>query len=229
MSGGEDEETSEARSEGEEAILSMNICTSSEGENPSNDEVGNENENLVIQSEGFVQSKSKCKCRGGDSKLLKKLLSRNLSAAGLKSDMDCLATLRKIMKSKQHGGDLTHVCYTHLHALGRHFGLQVKKLKTPTLRSRLRLIWDHRLNLNEFKLSHPQWCRLLRRPEVPDDLHGVFAQRVVRDNMELDLSEAKKQIILDKIAGLKAWGEVVCGWEFACFEHVQVVVGRSKN
>lgn len=109
------------------------------------------------------------------------------------------------MTSKKNGGGLNRVCHKHLHALGRHFGLQIKKLKTDNLRSKLRIIWDNRLDLDKLKLQHPRWFRLIRRPEHPDDLHGVYANRVIRENIEPRLTEAREKGIVEEIAGVGAW------------------------
>lgn len=111
------------------------------------------------------------------------------------------------MESTRHGGDLEHVCHKHLHAMARHFGLQVKKLKTNDLRSRLRMIWGGRSDLIKFKTDHATWFRLTSRPEVPDDYHGVYSQRQIRMNIEPRPTTDQKKMIVSEIAGPGAWDE----------------------
>lgn len=149
--------------------------------------------------------KISCKCRNINENLFKKLRWKNADAADMQSDMNCIATLKKLMKSVKHDDDLFHVCHEHLHVLFRHFRLQIKRLRISQLRSRLKLIWNNRSNLNEFKIQHFTWFRFIERSFVKIDLHDVYVHRLVRKNLKSTIIEESRKMILSKIVDFVAW------------------------
>jgi hypothetical protein len=150
---------------------------------------------------------SGCACRGIESSLLERLRRKNAGTSGLKTETQCIAALRRIIECNSNGTTLKHVCHRHLHALAGHFGLQVQKLTSNGLRARLKACWNHRDDLNAFKTSpdHTSWFRLKSRPQVEDDLHGVYAKRPVRKSIACQPSVRQAEIIVEEIGGPGAW------------------------
>ncbi len=154
-----------------------------------------------------VKYQEGCACRGIENSLLERIKRKNAGTSGIKNETECIAALRMVIKSAPRGTNLEHVCHKHLHALAGHFGLQVKKLNTPALRSRLLACWQNRGDLDAFKVSpaHTTWFRLNSRPWVEDDDHGVYACRAIRKNLMPELTVGQAAAIVDEIGGLGAW------------------------
>ncbi len=154
---------------------------------------------------------NRCPCRGIDRALLNRIRRKNAGTSGMKTETECLGVLRHIIECKSNGKALNHVCHRHLHALAGHFGLQVKKLNSAGLRKRLGACWDNRNDLVALKTNPARisWFRLSSRPQVEDDLHGVYAKRTVRKSIASRPSAKQAEAIVNEIGGPGAWAE----WE----------------
>ena len=103
-----------------------------------------------------------CKCEDLSNALLERIKRKNSIRARMKSDIECIDILKAIIQARHDEVSLRHVCHRHLYVMSGHFDLQVKSLKTMTLRQRLIMLWRNRNSLNESKLSvrHRNWFKL---------------------------------------------------------------------
>ena len=102
---------------------------------------------------------------------------------------------------------LKHVCHKHLHAFINHFDLQMQKLILNELKTHLKACWNHRDDLNVFKISsdHMSWFWLKFRSQIENDLHDVYAKRSMRKSIVYQSSVHQVKIIINEIEKSEIW------------------------
>ena len=171
------------------------------GEDGNNDDESGDDDRVMATASNTT---TQCRCRGLPADFLKRLGRKNAKSAGLDSESGLLNALGTMIKSNAR---LDNMCFKHLKDFGGHFGLQVKHLNTEKLRHRLIESWEHRSNLDSFKVDPKtkSWWRRNSRPSIEDDKHGVYAFRPVRSTLSSIITESDARGIINEIAGLGAW------------------------
>jgi hypothetical protein len=136
------------RSERREKIKELSAASSShsdqemsndsqdaEMQNMRSDDDAEESEDVTDVSISRKNYQKNCACKDINNSFLNRIQRKNVETSGIKTE--CIAALRHVIECTSQGANLQHVCHKHLHALAGHFGLQVKKLNTSALRSRL--------------------------------------------------------------------------------------------
>jgi hypothetical protein len=90
-----------------------------------------------------------------------------------------------------------HVCYVHAKAVGGHMGLRVKQLKEGSLKERLALLHERRLEIGDIKVNSStfSWFRMKNRPSRASDALGPykFMHKQTPESFEFDEAEVLRK------------------------------------
>ncbi len=150
-----------------------------------------------------------CVCRNIESSLLERLRCKNVKMFDIKTEIECIKMLWRIIACKSNEKSFKHVYHQHFHALVDYFDLQIKILNSAELRKCFEICWNNQNNLIAFKMTseHIFWFRLSARSQIEDDLHDVYTKWVIRQSIVSRSSVKQVKVIVNEIDESRVWAK----------------------
>ncbi len=154
---------------------------------------------------------SSCICKDIEFNLLKRLKCKNVRTSDIKTEIECIEMLQRIIACKLNKKFLKHICHWHLHAFVNYFDFQIKKLNLAELRKCFKVCWDNWNNLIALKMNFAYifWFQLSFQSQIKDDLHDVYMKWMIRKSIVFKSSIKQVEIIVNEINKSRIWAK----WE----------------